>query len=198
MTLETFLALSLYSFATSITPGPNNLMLLASGANFGLRRSVPHIFGIIFGFCVMAIIVGLSMAAVEELLPGFTLWLRYISLAYMAFLAWRLATSGSLQLVSGEPRPMGFVAASLFQWVNPKAWAMALTAMAIYTTPDNHVISVIVVAVYFEVVALPCMFVWAGFGVALRGFLSVPARLRAFNIIMAVILLGSTVPFALG
>ncbi len=146
----------------------------------------------------MAIIVGLSMAAVEELLPGFTLWLRYISLGYMAVLAWRLATSGSLQAVSGEPKPMGFVAASLFQWVNPKAWAMALTAMAIYTTPEHHVISVVVVAIYFEIVALPCMFVWAGFGVALRGFLSVPARLRAFNILMAVILLGSTVPFAFG
>ena len=198
MTLETFLALSLYSFATSITPGPNNLMLLASGANFGLRRSVPHIFGIIFGFVVMTITVGLGMAAVEQLLPGFVTALRYISLAYMAWLAWRLAMSGSLQPVDGDAKPMGFMAASLFQWVNPKAWAMALTAMAIYTTPENHVVSVVLVALYFEAVALPCMFVWAGFGVALRGFLSVPARLRAFSILMAVLLIGSTLPFAFG
>ena len=198
MTADTLLALTLYSFATSITPGPNNLMLLASGANFGLRRSVPHIFGIIFGFVVMTITVGFGMAAVERLLPGFTTWLRYISLAYMVWLAWRLAMSGSLQPVDGEAKPMGFIAASLFQWINPKAWAMALTAMALYTSPESHVLSVVSVALYFEVIALPCMFVWAGFGVALRGFLSVPARLRAFNIVMALILVGSTVPYALG
>ena len=93
---------------------------------------------------------------------------------------------------------MGFIAASLFQWINPKAWAMALTAMAIYTTPDQHALSVIGVALIFEAIGLPCMFVWAGFGVALRGFLSVPARLRAFNILMALILVGSTIPFIFG
>ena len=198
MTLETFLALSLYSFATSITPGPNNLMLLASGANFGMRRTLPHAFGIGFGFVVMTIIVGLAMGAVEQALPGFSRILRLVSLAYMAWLAWRLASSGSLQPIDGEAKPMGFVAASLFQWINPKAWAMALTAMAIYTSPESHTMSVFIVALIFEAVGLPCMFVWAGFGVALRGFLSVPARLRAFNILMALLLIGSTLPFALG
>ena len=195
MTSDTLLALILYSFATSITPGPNNLMLLASGTNFGLRRTVPHALGIGFGFVVMTILVGLGMGAVEQLLPGFSTALRILSLAYLAWLAWRLATSGSLQPIDGDAKPMGFVAASLFQWINPKAWAMALTAMAIYTDPNQHTMSVLLVALVFEAIGLPCMFVWAGFGVALRGFLSVPARLRAFNILMALLLIGSTLPF---
>ena len=197
MNFETFLALVLYSFATSITPGPNNLMLLASGTNFGMQRTVPHALGIGFGFVVMTILVGLGMGAVEQILPGFSTVLRMASLAYLAWLAWRLATSGSLSAVDGDAKPMGFVAASLFQWINPKAWAMALTAMSIYTTPENHTMSVFFVALIFEAVGLPCMFIWAGFGVALRGFLSVPARLRAFNIVMALLLVGSTVPYAL-
>ena len=198
MTSDTLFALVLYSFATSITPGPNNLMLLASGTNFGMKRTLPHVLGIGFGFVVMTILVGLGMGAVELLLPGFSNGLRILSLIYLAWLAWRLATSGSLSAIDGEAKPMGFIAASLFQWINPKAWAMALTAMAIYTSPENHTMSVFMVAVIFEAVGLPCMFVWAGFGVALRGFLSVPARLRAFNIVMALILVGSTVPYALG
>lgn len=198
MTSDTLLALSLYSFATSITPGPNNLMLLASGTNFGMKRTLPHALGIGFGFVVMTILVGLGMGAVEQRLPGFSTALRILSLLYLAWLAGRLALSGSLSAVDSDAKPMGFIAASLFQWVNPKAWAMALTAMAIYTTPENHMMSVVIVALVFEAVGLPCMFIWAGFGVALRGILSIPVRLRAFNIAMALILIGSSVPYALG
>jgi len=198
MTSDTLLALILYFFAISIKPGPNNLMLLASGTNFCMKRTIPHAFGIGFGFVVMTILVGLGMGVIEQLLPGFSIALRILSLIYLVWLAWRLATSGSLSAVDGDAKPMGFIAASLFQWINRKAWAMALTAMAIYTSPENHMMSVFMVELIFEAVGLPCMFVWAGFGVALRGFLSVPARLRAFNIVMALILVGSTVPYALG
>lgn len=120
MTSDTLFALVLYSFATSITPGPNNLMLLASGTNFGMKRTLPHVLGIGFGFVVMTILLGLGMGAVELLLPGFSTALRILSLIYLAWLAWRLATSGSLSAIDGEAKPMGFIAASLFHGLTRK------------------------------------------------------------------------------
>jgi threonine/homoserine/homoserine lactone efflux protein len=197
MTFETLTALAMYSTAASITPGPNNLMLLASGANFGIRRTVPHALGIGIGFTAMVVIVGLGFGAVTDLIPGFATGLRYASIAYMLWLSYKLATSGSLGSADAGARPMSFWGACLFQWVNPKAWAMALTATALYTSTENYTMSVLMVAAVFGTVNLPCISVWAGFGVALRKILAVPARLRAFNIAMAALLLASTLPFVL-
>jgi threonine/homoserine/homoserine lactone efflux protein len=195
MTLETFLALSLYSFVASATPGPNNLMLLASGVNFGIRRTVPHMLGIAIGFTAMVAIIGFGLGALLDIVPGLMTGLRYVALAYTVWLAWKLGTSGSLGTSEAGAQPMSFISACLFQWVNPKAWVMALTATALYTTADHYVVSVLLVAAVFGIINLPCISVWAGFGVALRGFLSVPWRLRAFNVVMGVLLLASTVPF---
>jgi threonine/homoserine/homoserine lactone efflux protein len=197
MTFETFLALSLYSFVASATPGPNNLMLLASGVNFGIRRTVPHMLGIAIGFTAMVAIIGFGLGALLEIVPGLMTALRYVALAYTVWLAWNLGTSGSLGTGKTGAQPMSFVAACLFQWVNPKAWVMALTATALYTTADHYIVSVLLVSAVFGVINLPCISVWAGFGVALRQILAIPARLRAFNILMAVLLLASTLPFIL-
>jgi hypothetical protein len=197
MTFETFLALSLYSFVASATPGPNNLMLLASGVNFGIRRTVPHMLGIAIGFTAMVAIIGFGLGALLDIVPGLMTALRYVALAYTVWLAWNLGTSGSLGTGKTGAQPMSFVAACLFQWVNPKAWVMALTATALYTTADHYIVSVLLVSAVFGVINLPCISVWAGFGVALRQILAIPARLRAFNILMAVLLLASTLPFIL-
>jgi len=195
MSFETFLALSLYSIVASATPGPNNLMLLASGVNFGIRRTIPHMLGIAIGFTAMVAIVGLGLGAVLDIVPGVMTVLRYVALAYTVWLAWKLGISGSLGTGKTGAEPMSFVSACLFQWVNPKAWVMALTATALYTTAQGYFLSVIMVAVVFGVIGMPFITIWACFGVALRQFLSVPARLRAFNITMALLLLASTVPF---
>ncbi len=195
MSFETFLALGLYSIVASVTPGPNNLMLLASGVNFGIRRTVPHMLGIAIGFTAMVAIVGFGLGAVLDIVPGVMTGLRYLALAYTVWLAWKLGTSGSLGTGQSGARPMSFVSACLFQWVNPKAWVMALTATALYTTSQNYFISVICVAAVFGLIGMPFIAIWAGFGVALRGFLAVPARLRIFNGVMALLLLASTVPF---
>lgn len=197
MTFETFLALSLYSFVASATPGPNNLMLLASGVNFGIRRTVPHMLGIAIGFTAMVAIIGFGLGALLDIVPGLMTALRYVALAYTVWLAWNLGTSGSLGTGKTGAQPMSFVAACLFQWVNPKAWVMALTATALYTTADHYIVSVLLVSAVFGIINLPCISVWAGFGVALRQILAIPARLRAFNILMAVLLLASTLPFIL-
>jgi len=195
VTFETFLALSLYSIVASVTPGPNNLMLLASGVNFGIRRTVPHMLGIAIGFTAMVAIVGLGLGAVLDIVPGVMTGLRYVALAYTVWLAWKLGTSGSLGTGQAGAQPMGFMSACLFQWVNPKAWVMALTATALYTSAQGYFLSVLLVAAVFGLIGMPFIAIWAGFGVALRGFLSIPWRLRAFNVVMGLLLLASTVPF---
>ena len=195
MSFETFLALGLYSIVASATPGPNNLMLLASGVNFGIRRTVPHMLGIAVGFTAMVVIVGFGLGAVLDIVPGVMTVLRYGALAYTVWLAWKLGTSGSLGTGKSGAQPMSFMSACLFQWVNPKAWVMALTATALYTTTQGYFISVLLVAAVFGLIGMPFIAIWAGFGVALRGLLSVPARLRAFNVVMALLLLASTLPF---
>ena len=195
MTHETLIALALYALVTSVTPGPNNLMLLASGVNFGFRQTIPHMLGIALGFTAMVALVGFGLGAVLTLFPIVFNVLRVLALVYMVWLSWKLASSGSLGSGDAKARPMTFIEAALFQWINPKAWAMALTATTLYTVPDMYYLSVILVAGTFGVVNLPSVSCWAGFGVALRGFLSVPARLRIFNVGMAVLLLLSTLPF---
>jgi threonine/homoserine/homoserine lactone efflux protein len=194
---EALLALSIFAFVTSVTPGPNNMMLLASGVNFGIRRTIPHMLGIAAGFTAMLLVVGLGLGAIVTAVPAVLVALKVASAAYMLWLAWRLATSGSFGAGAGPARPMRFIEAAGFQWINPKAWAMALTATSVYTQPDAFYLSVVIVALVFGAINLPSVGVWAGFGVGLRGFLAVPARLRVFNVAMAVLLALSVVPFVL-
>ncbi|QKD03239.1 LysE family translocator [Mesorhizobium loti] len=195
MSLDAFLALLVYAFVTSITPGPNNLMLLASGVNFGIARTIPHMFGISMGFLVLLLAVGLGLGAVLTAFPALHTGLKIAGGAYLLYLAWKIAMSRSLNgKGDAEGRPMRFIDAAAFQWVNPKAWVMAITAMAVYTNPDHPFISVALISVAFAVVNLPSVSVWAGFGTALRGFLSDPVRLKWFNIAMGVLLAATLWP----
>jgi threonine/homoserine/homoserine lactone efflux protein len=194
MNPDLLLALVGFAVVSSITPGPNNMMLLASGVNFGMRRTMPHMMGVCLGFTLMLVIVGLGLGAVIMAVPLLHTVLKYGSGAYLLWLAWSLATSGGLRGSQTGARPMRFIEAALFQWINPKAWVMAVTAMAVYTVPEAMVTSVLVVGTLFGVINLPCIAVWVGFGVGLRGFLEDPLRLRLFNISMAILLLISTLP----
>ena len=192
--LELVLALVGFAFVTSITPGPNNLMLLASGANFGVRRTLPHLLGVAGGFTLMVGVVGLGLAGVFVAYPSAQAMLRVASVAYMVWLAWKIATAAPVANGAGAPgRPMSFVAAAAFQWVNPKGWAMALGAVAAYA-PTRSVEAVAVVALVFGVVNLPSVGAWAVLGQSLRQLLANPGRLRAFNVAMALLLLASLVP----
>jgi threonine/homoserine/homoserine lactone efflux protein len=195
MSLDAFTALVIFAFVTSITPGPNNLMLLASGVNFGFRRTIPHMLGIGAGFVVLLLAVGFGLGAVLTAYPQLHLALKIAGGAYLLYLAWRIAMSRSMGDKGGSSaRPMTFLEASAFQWVNPKAWVMAVTAMALYTSPERPFLSVLLVAVAFGIVNVPCVSSWAGFGVALRGFLSDPVRLKWFNIAMGVALAATLWP----
>lgn len=195
MTYDTFIALLVYAFVTSVTPGPNNFMLLASGVNFGFWRTFPHMCGIGFGFFTLLIGVGAGLGAVLAAFPQLHLVLKIAGGAYLLYLAWKIATSRTLgKEGDAKARPMTFVEASLFQWVNPKAWVMAVTAMALYADPANPVWSMLLVACVFALTNFPSVSVWATFGVALRGFLADPVRLKWFNIAMGVLLALTLIP----
>ena len=197
MTLDIFAALTAFAFVTSITPGPNNFMLMASGVNFGFRRTIPHMAGIGIGFLSLLLGVGFGLGAALAAFPALHLGLKIGGGLYLLYLAWRIAMARSMGEGRGgaaEPRPMSFLEAAAFQWVNPKAWVMAVTAMALYTNPQAPFLSVVLVAVAFAIVNVPCVSVWAGFGVALRGFLADPARLKWFNIAMGLLLVASLWP----
>ncbi len=195
MSLDAFLALVVYAFVTSITPGPNNFMLLASGVNFGFVRTIPHMLGIGAGFLSLLLGVGFGLGAMLTAFPALHLVLKIAGGAYLLYLAWRIAMSRSLGKAGDETaRPMTFLEAAAFQWVNPKAWVMAVTAMAVYANPDAPFLSVVLIAAAFAAVNLPSVSTWAGFGTALRGFLADPARLKWFNIAMGVLLAATLWP----
>lgn len=201
MSPDVLLAFSLFAFVTSVTPGPNNIMMLASGVNFGFRRSIPHIIGISSGFMVMVIAVGLGLNEIFTRYPLSYTVMRWTGAAYLAYLAWAIATSATshppedkTDAERAASRPMGFLAAAAFQWVNPKAWVMAVTAMSTYLPARAQAIDVLALALLFGLINLPCVACWAGGGAALRRFLQDPLRLRIFNISMALALLASLYP----
>ena len=195
MTADAFLALLVYAFVTSITPGPNNFMLLASGVNFGFVRTIPHMLGIGAGFFSLLLGVGFGLGAILMAFPSLHAALKITGGAYLLYLAWRIGMSRSLgKEGEAKAKPMTFLQAAAFQWVNPKAWVMAVTAMAVYTNPQARFLSVVLVAVAFALVNLPSVSTWAGFGTALRGFLSDPVRLKWFNIAMGLLLAATLWP----
>lgn len=194
MSVDTLLALVLFAFATSITPGPNNMMLFASGVNFGFRRTVPHMLGIGAGFLSLLIGVGMGLGAVLHAYPPAFIALKVAGGLYLLWIAWRIGTSRSMGEGEAKARPMTFLGAAAFQWVNPKAWVMAVTAMAVYPNPEHYALTVAIVALVFAAVNVPSVSTWAGFGSALREWLSVPVRLKWFNITMAVLLVLSLWP----
>lgn len=189
--MELLLALTGFAFVTSATPGPNNMMLMASGANFGLRRTVPHMLGVSLGFGLMVGLLGLGLDRIVAGNPVLAGTLKWLSLAYVLWLAWKIATSAPPSEVSATGRPLSFVQAAAFQWVNPKAWAMALGALSAYAAGVG---GAMVVALVFALVNLPTVAAWAAAGQALRGFLATPARLRIFNAVMAGLLVLSMLP----
>ena len=187
-------ALVIFCFVSSITPGPNNLMLMTSGVNFGVRRTLPHMFGIALGFTLMVVLVGLGLAGIFARFPVLLVAMKWVGAAYMVYLAVKLATAAPLKPTGASGDPVTFLQAAAFQWVNPKAWIMALTGVATYTDPGDYTRTVLLVALVFGMVNLPCIASWALFGTALRHALQRPAVLRAFNWTMGALLIASLYP----
>lgn len=193
MTPELLPALAGFAFVTSVTPGPNNLMLMASGVNFGLGRTVPHLLGISLGLAAMIVLVGLGAARAMDAIPLLDIALRTGCLAFILWMAWSLLRAQAPDGAPAKVSPMTLMQAAAFQWVNPKAWAMALTAVAAYA-PDRSLAAVGTVALVFGIVSLPSIVVWAALGKRVRALLTDARRRRQFNCAMSVLLLASVLP----
>ncbi|MEL7471293.1 MAG: LysE family translocator [Pseudomonadota bacterium] len=197
MTYDLYIALAVFAFVTSITPGPNNIMLMTSGVNFGFYRTIPHMLGVGIGFVVMVLGVGSGLASIFQSWPTAHDILKIVSTVYLLWLAWRIATQPVHRIEAGSAaRPLTFLEAAAFQWVNPKAWAMALTAVTAYS-PDRELATILLVAIVFGAINLPAVGSWTLLGEAMSGILRKPARLRAFNIAMAVLLVASLWPLVM-
>jgi threonine/homoserine/homoserine lactone efflux protein len=193
MMLDTLPALALFALVTSVTPGPNNLMLMASGANFGFRRTVPHMLGVSLGFAMMTFLVGAGLTGLFQTYPVAVTALEVVSVAYMLWLAWKIAHAAAPKDRQAGGTPMTFLQAAAFQWVNPKAWAMALTAVTVHA-PDRSMGAVAAVALIFGAINLPSVSLWTLTGQQLRRVLTNPRRLTIFNWTMAGLLVLSLAP----
>lgn len=195
MTPETALAASVFAVVSSITPGPNNMMILASGVNFGFSRSLRHLFGISLGFGLMILLVGLGLHTLLERFPLIYDAMRWVGAAYLIWLAWKLTHAGPPSATApSAAQPMGFFAAAAFQWVNPKAWVMAVTAISTYLPAQAQPLHIASLAALFIALNLPCVATWGAFGSAMRRILQDPKRLRIFNVTMALALVASLIP----
>jgi len=190
-----YLALILFIVATAITPGPNNILILASGVNYGIKRSLPHFFGINVGFPLLVIAVGLGAGLLFKQFPGLHTVLKIGGTCYLLYLAYKVATASTNKISTENKKPFTFIQAFLFQWVNPKAWIMAIGAVVTFASASgNYFLQVIIITVAFIFFGLPCTGLWLLFGASLKNLLSNPKRIYIFNQVMALLLVVSLVP----
>jgi len=170
-------------------------MIMTSGLNYGVKKSIPHLLGICFGFPAMVIMVGFGFSVVFEMYPLFHEAIKVLGVAYLLYLAWIIASSSPTSLDTTNAKPLSFIQAALFQWVNPKAWVMATGAVSAYTSISSDMFSqVIFIALAFFIVAFPCVGIWLVFGVGLKKYLNSPKHQKIFNLSMALLLIGSVLP----
>ncbi|MEO7242418.1 MAG: LysE family translocator [Variovorax sp.] len=199
MTDETWLAFALFALVTSITPGPNNTMMLASGVNFGFARSVPHMLGITLGFCLMIVLMGLGLGQVFERHPLLYAVMRYAGGAYMLVLAWKIFRSRPISADvarsgANQSRPLSFTAAAAFQWVNPKAWVIALGAITTHLPAEHSLFQLLALVTVMGLINMPSTGSWALFGAGMRRHLQEPNFFRIFNTLAALALVASLYP----
>jgi threonine/homoserine/homoserine lactone efflux protein len=188
------LPLMTYCFVMSSTPGPNNVMLTASGANFGYRGTLPQILGINVGGFVQTYVTCLGLGALFVAMPAVQTSLRVAGALYLLFLAWKLtgASVGEAQM----PRPVSFAQGAIFQAINPKSWVKAITLASVFMPAGMSApLGALVVSAVGLVIGFPCVSLWALFGIAIRRYLTDPRKQRAFNLLMAGTLLVLAVMF---
>ena len=192
---ELILPLLLFSISTAITPGPNNVMVTASGVNFGYKKTLPHILGITFGFPVMIVLIGLGLGSVFKSFPVIHHILKYIGATYLLYLAFKIATFSSFNNNGDRNKPFTFWQAVIFQWVNPKAWVMAVGAISTFTSVGRDVFGeVLLIAFVFCIICFPCVSLWAFLGTNIKRLLTTDFYRKVFNISMAFLLVMSLLP----
>lgn len=192
------LSITIFTFSTVISPGPNNIMLLSSGLTFGYKKTLPHILGIVLGFSFMVILIGLGMGVVFEKFPAILTTLKVIGVLYLFWMAYKIATNTSSYDVveNKKSKPFTFLQAAGFQWVNPKAWIIGVTAMSVFvTSSEDSIFQVLVISFIYLLSGSISSNTWAIGGVFLKRFLKDEKSIKIFNILMASLLILSVVPF---
>ncbi|RXJ71145.1 lysine transporter LysE [Veronia nyctiphanis] len=193
--MEYLVAVVLFAVSSSATPGPNNLMVMTSGLNFGVKRSLPLLTGICVGFAVMLLVVGLGFGQLFEMYPDLHLWINCIGTAYLLYLAWLIARSGDVGDSERQAVPMTFMKGALFQWVNAKAWVVATGAIAAFTTVGaGYYAQNLTISLTFLLVSFPSVGIWLLFGSMIKSVLKKTRYRRWFNYSMAILLVLSVFP----
>ena len=188
-------AFFLFAVSMAFTPGPNNVMLMTSGLNFGVNKSLPHLFGVCLGFPSMVVMVGLGLGVIFAQYPVLHDVIKVLGIVYLIYLAWQIAHAKKTSLSSKVSSPFTFIQAALFQWVNPKAWVMASTSIAVYTSvTGNMFYQVLSLAVIFVFTGLFCCSSWLFLGHGLKRLLKSDAHRILFNTVMAILLVASVFP----
>lgn len=189
------LPLFLFALAGALTPGPNNMISAGSGAAFGFRRTLPQIWGVTVGFAVMVVAIGLGLGTLFLAIPYMHQTLKIVGALYLLYLAWKIAHAGGPGGGAEVEKPMTLLQSALFQWVNPKAWTIALSIVPAFTTVGGeHLFAeVAMIALVSAIVTLPSLCLWAGFGALLARLLSTPRQQRIVNYAMAALVAASVV-----
>lgn len=193
--MELFIAAFVFAVSTTVTPGPNNIMIMTSGLNHGIGKSLPHFLGICLGFPAMVAAIGFGLSTIFTKFPQIHLVIKILGVSYLLYLAWKIATTDTKTTNSEQSKPLTFLQAAVFQWVNPKAWVMAIGAIAAFTTINGeHSLQVLTIVLSFFLASFPCVGLWLFFGLSLKKLLKNPKQQTIFNITMAVLLVLSIIP----
>ena len=194
MDSSTLISFATFAVVAAFTPGPNNVMLAASGANYGFRRTLPHIFGILVGFCSLVVAAGLGLATLFTIMPWLYDFLKVISVLFLLYLAWKIGSAGCAT-TKHKDRPLSFVQAASFQLINPKSITVIISSVTAFTsTAENVGAEVTILLVVFATVTICATCTWAVFGTAIAHLLTSQTRLRQFNITMSLLLVASLLP----
>ena len=194
MSAQILSAFLLFAVASLFTPGPNNLMLMTSGVNYGFAATVPHALGVALGFGFLVLMVGLGLGAVFEALPALYAVIKVAGAVYLLYLAWVIARAAPAEAKAGKGRPLRFFEAAAFQWVNPKALVMAIGAVSAYAAVAGFPLNVAILTSVFVALGLLSSATWVLFGTSLKAVVSNPRRARVFNLVMAAALVVSVIP----
>ena len=194
MATELLWALVMFVLVTLFTPGPNNTMLMTTGLNFGFRRGMPHVWGVVLGFTFMVLAVGIGLGAVFQAYPVIYSVFKYAGAVYLLYLAWQIATSGDVEEGETRGRPISFLEAAAFQWLNPKGWAMAVGATSAYAAVADFPMNMLLIASLCGVLGILSSVTWVWFGMGLKHLVTSPRAIRFVNYTMAVLLVASLWP----
>ena len=195
--MEYYLSVILFCLVTSITPGPNNIMLMSSGLNHGVLKTIPHISGIIVGFPLMVAALGFGLGTIFLNYPVIHQVIKIVGISYLLFLAWKIANTSNANAGKQLKKPFTFIQSAAFQWLNPKAWVIAIGAIATFTTVGNIEIQVIIIVFTYLFVGAFSMGLWLLMGASLQKILRSQKQFQVFNVAMAILLVMSVAPMVI-